>query len=64
MLTFFAWGQLPGQDPTVKPEPYLATDVTSFGDLWLVADTLQERCSNLHNLPGWVPVGMYFQAHS
>lgn len=60
MLSFFKWGELPGEDPRHPPPGVIPdTDVTSFREIWAVAQRLELNCLTLLRKPGWGPVGRY-----
>lgn len=60
MLSFFKWGELPGEDPRHPPEGVIPnTDLTSFREIWAVAQRLEMCCLSFRRALGWGPVGRY-----
>ena len=60
MLSFFKWGELPGEDPRHPPQGVIPdTDLASFREIWAVAQRLEFCCLTMHRTLGWGPIGQY-----
>ena len=60
MLSFFKWGDLPGEDPRYPPPGVIPnTDVASFREIWAVAQSLELCCLTLRRSLGWGSIGRY-----
>ena len=58
MLNFFKWGDLPGEDPRLRPVIETPdSDVATFHEMWVLALRLEMWCLAMQRQMGWARLG-------